>query len=103
MSFYRLLLPSALAFLALSTGARAQTSYTWELGIGGSWGSATNWNPDGTPGIGDSITFNGVAVTLVNPDQTANRSITTDGARSIGAILFNTDLGAFTNTIATGT
>jgi autotransporter-associated beta strand protein len=76
---------------------------TWNLGTGSSWNTATNWNPASIPnGIGASAIFNGQA-TALNPDQTANRTITLDGPKTVGSILFNNDLSTFTNTISTGT
>ena len=75
---------------------------TWNIGAGGSWNNAANWNPAGVPtGAGVSVTFNGQA-TGSNPAQTANRSIALDGGQSVGSLLFNTDLSTFTNSIATG-
>jgi len=76
---------------------------TWNLSTGGSFATAGNWSPANVPnGVGANATLNGLA-TASNPDQTANRSITLDGAKTVGSILFNNDLGSFTNSITTGT
>ncbi len=41
--------------LALITGTRAiqATNFQWTNTLGGSWFAATNWSPNGNPGIGD--------------------------------------------------
>jgi hypothetical protein len=53
------------AALSLSTSASASgVSYTWTGdGDGNSWGNAMNWNPNGVPGAGDSVTIG----TATNP------------------------------------
>jgi fibronectin-binding autotransporter adhesin len=81
----------------------AATIATYNLGVGGTWNATASWNPATIPnGIGDSATFNGAA-TGSNPAQTANRTITLDGQKTVGSLVFNTDLSTFTNTINTGT
>jgi fibronectin-binding autotransporter adhesin len=101
-------LRSALTLFACATGslyfgAPRALAETWNLGVGGSYNSAANWNPASIPNApGANATFNGAA-TALNPEQTANRTITLDGTKTVGSILLNTDLGAFTNTIQTGT
>jgi fibronectin-binding autotransporter adhesin len=83
--------------------SNAATIATYNLGVGGTWNATASWNPTTIPnGIGDSATFNGAA-TGSNPAQTANRTITLDGQKTVGALVFNTDLSTFTNTINTGT
>jgi autotransporter-associated beta strand protein len=52
--------------------------------------------------VGASVTFNG-NTTGNNPAQTGNRTASLDGTKTVGSILFNTDLSTFTNTISTGT
>ncbi|MDB6069097.1 MAG: autotransporter-associated beta strand repeat protein [Verrucomicrobiales bacterium] len=88
--------------LALAGIGAASAQSTWNSGVGGSWATATDWSPAGVPAAGADIVFNGAA-TIANPAQTANRSITLDGTRTAGSILFNNDLGAFTNSVTTGT
>lgn len=80
----------------------ASAQSTWALGVGGSWGTDPNWSPAAVPAAGADIVFNGAA-TPANAAQTAARSVTLDGTRTVGSILFNNDLGAFTNAVATGT
>ncbi|MES2706946.1 MAG: autotransporter-associated beta strand repeat-containing protein [Verrucomicrobiota bacterium] len=76
---------------------------TWNSATGGSWSTAANWTPATVPnGIGADVVFNGAA-TGANPAQSANHSVTLDGVRTAGSILFNNDLGAFNNSITTGT
>jgi fibronectin-binding autotransporter adhesin len=76
---------------------------TWNLGTGESFNNAGNWSPASVPNaIGANAVFNGLA-TASNPDQSANRTITLDGGKTVGSILFNNDLGTFTNSITTGT
>src|SRR6266566_1046583 len=76
----------------------------WNLATGGSWNTATNWNPNTIPNaVGANATFNSAA-SGSNPAQTANRSITADAAQTIGSIVFNNDAAnAFTNSVTTGT
>src|SRR5690348_5779053 len=97
---------AALVALTLSLAApaaRAQT-FVYQSATGtGSWATAANWNPAAAPnGVGVSVTFNGAA-TVSNPAQSGNRTVNLDGARTVGSIVFNTDLSTFTNSIATGT
>jgi autotransporter-associated beta strand protein len=68
-----------------------------------SWNTAGSWSTGVPPNaVGDNATFNGAA-TVNNSAQTANRTINLDGTKTVGSILFNTDLSTFTNTVATGT
>lgn len=80
----------------------AAAQSTWTLVAGGGWNTAVNWSPSGVPAAGADVVFNG-ALTPANPAQTGNRSVTLDGARTVGSILFNNDLGAFTNSLTVGT
>jgi autotransporter-associated beta strand protein len=76
---------------------------TWNLPAGGSWNTAANWNPATIPNAIDaSAIFNGAA-TGSNPAQTGSRTVTLDGTKTVGSILFNNDLSNFTNTVSTGT
>src|SRR5690606_30073445 len=74
---------------------------TWNVSSGSaSWGIDFNWFPATAPNaVGASAVFNGAA-TSDNIDQTANRTATLDGTKTIGSLVFNNDLGTFTNTIA---
>jgi len=38
--------------------ANSATTYTWTGASGGTWGTTTNWNPNGTPIAGDSVVIN---------------------------------------------
>jgi hypothetical protein len=73
---------------------------TWELTTGGSWATATNWNPDGVPNSSSA----GAIFTGIN---SANRTITVDSGATgftVGSISFDTTgAGTFTNAINTGT
>jgi autotransporter-associated beta strand protein len=82
----------------------AQAQIIWNLGTGGSWNTAANWNPATVPNGTDVIaTFNDAA-SGSNPAQTANRTITVDAAQTVGTINFNNDAAnAFTNSLTTGT
>jgi len=83
-------------------GSARGAAVVWNQSAGGSWNAATNWTPNDIPETaGDSATFNGAA-SASNPDQTANRPVTLDGAKTVGAIIFNNDLGNLTNSIMTG-
>jgi autotransporter-associated beta strand protein len=83
-------------------GAGAQAA-VWQSPTGtASWNSAANWNPATIPNAtGANATFNGAA-TANNPAQTGNRTITADGAQTVGSIFFNNDLGSFTNSVTAG-
>jgi fibronectin-binding autotransporter adhesin len=76
--------------------------YTVTTGTG-SWNATTNWDTGVVPNaVGANATFNGAA-TGSNAAQTANRTATLDGGKTVGSILFNDDLSTFTNTISNGT
>ncbi len=47
--------------LALAPDVRA-TSYSWVGTANGSWQTAANWTPSGTPGSADTVTFNNTGV-----------------------------------------
>lgn len=94
------LLAAAVGMTLVTTPARASV-YT--LAADGTWNATTSWNDSTIPNaVGANATFNGNA-TASNPAQTANRTITLDGAKTVGSILFNDDLSTFTNSITTGT
>jgi autotransporter-associated beta strand protein len=58
-------------------------SSTWTNTVGGSWPAGTNWsNNVAASGIGATASFNTVALT-------ANATVTLDGARTIGNLLFD--------------
>jgi autotransporter-associated beta strand protein len=81
----------------------AQAQIVYNLGVSGTWNATASWNPTTIPNaVGANATFNGVA-TGSNPAQTANRTVTLDGAKTVGSIVFNTDLSTFTNSVTTGT
>lgn len=82
----------------------AYAASIWNLPAGGSWNTAANWNPATVPNaVGDNATFNNAA-SGSNPAQTGNRTVTLDGAKTIGSLNLNADAAnAFTNTISTGT
>jgi fibronectin-binding autotransporter adhesin len=72
----------------------------------GSWSTAANWDTGTVPNaVGANATFNNDA-TANNPAQTGNRTITADGAQTIGSIIFNNNVAVantFTNSITAGT
>jgi fibronectin-binding autotransporter adhesin len=82
----------------------ANAASIWNIPAGGSWNTAANWNPGVVPNaVGDNATFNNAA-SGSNPAQTGNRTVTLDGAKTIGSLALNADAAnAFTNTISTGT
>src|SRR3954447_21901210 len=90
------------ATLALA-GTSAQAA-VWNLPADGSWNTAANWNPAAVPnGVGANATFNNAA-SANNPAQTASRTITADGAQTVGSIVFNNDAAnAFNTSVTTGT
>lgn len=97
---------TSILFAALALAAaviRCTYAETWNLPAGGTWNDAASWNPTSIPNaVGAAAIFNGAA-TGSNPDQTGNRSVTLDGDKTVGSILFNNDLSTFTNSITTGT
>src|SRR4051812_13229343 len=67
-------------------GTAAQAA-TWNLPADGSWNLAANWNPAVVPNaVGANATFNNAA-SANNPAQTASRTITADGAQTVGSIV----------------
>ena len=91
----------ATVLLSNTLAAKAET---WNLGTGGSWNTAVNWNPASIPNaIGANATFNNAA-SGSNPAQTASGSVVLDGSKTVGSITFNNDgANAFTYSIANGT
>jgi fibronectin-binding autotransporter adhesin len=91
-------------FLAAAGNSPAVAQTVWQVATGSSsWSTAANWNPATVPNaVGANATFNGNA-TANNPAQTGNRTATLDGTKTVGSIVFNTDLSTFTNSITTGT
>jgi autotransporter-associated beta strand protein len=95
---------AAVAALAVggSTGISRGAVYQGTTGTV-TWNATTSWDTATIPNaVGDNATFNGAA-TGSNPAQTGNRTASLDGSKTVGSILFNTDLSTFTNTISTGT
>src|ERR1043166_8614518 len=43
-----------IVFLLCATDAVQAASFTWTNTVGGFWTNATNWNPNGVPGAGDT-------------------------------------------------
>ncbi|HEY0549599.1 MAG TPA: autotransporter-associated beta strand repeat-containing protein [Verrucomicrobiae bacterium] len=91
------------AFLIVATTVPVGAQ-TWNLAGGGSWNTAGNWAPATVPNsTGALVVFNSAASPGGNPAQTANRTITADGAQTVGLILFNNDAAnLFTTSITTG-
>jgi hypothetical protein len=48
--------------LTITTVTISQTKYTW-TGGSGSWQTASNWNPNGVPGVADTAVINSGTVT----------------------------------------
>lgn len=92
----------AAAAILFTTGTAS--AETWNLVGGGSWNSTASWNPASIPNaVGAAAIFNGVG-TVNNPEQTGNRTVTVDGTKTIGSLVFNNDLAsAFTTAVNTGT
>ncbi|MFZ4725101.1 MAG: T9SS type A sorting domain-containing protein [Paludibacter sp.] len=47
-----------IVFAIALTNVYSATTYTWTGTSGGTWGTTTNWNPNGTPIAGDSVVIN---------------------------------------------
>src|SRR5947207_11705924 len=94
---------AVLAVGLIGSARSAPAAIIWNLSADGSWNSAANWNPNTVPNAtGANATFNNAA-SANNPAQTANRTITADGAQTAGSIVFNNDAAnAFTNSVTAG-
>ena len=87
-------LVSALCCVALLPSV-AGAGTTWDGGgLGSSWGTAANWNPDGLP------LFNGTEQIVIGSGFASGLTMTLDGTRYIDSLLINTISGF---TIASGT
>lgn len=76
------ILVAVASFLFGADALYAQTNYKWNVGNGG-WGTATNWLPNGIPGVGDSVVIdNGSVVTI-----SANLTIGSLKVQNIGSAL----------------
>ncbi len=93
---------SGLAGVAFSGTSSHAAVFQAVTGATNSWVTPANWNAAVPNAVGDNATFNGAA-TGSNPAQTGSRTATLDGTKTVGSILFNTDLSNFSNTIAVGT
>ncbi len=94
----------AAGFLVTIAPPAARAQFTWNLPTGGSWNTGSNWNPalGATKRCRAGVTINNAA-SGSNPAQTVNRTITLDGAQTVGSITFNNDAAnAFTNSLTTG-
>jgi autotransporter-associated beta strand protein len=88
---------AAVFFLTAATNLSAQTVFTWNKSVGGSWNAAANWTPTGIPGsVGstDGATFGGVS--LPSP-----LTVTLDGTFTLGSLQF-TDGATGSVTLAPG-
>jgi autotransporter-associated beta strand protein len=88
----------------LPAGGKPARAETFQVATGlGSWNSTSSWLPASIPNaVGATATFNG-RNRGENPAQTGNRTINLDGPKTVGAIVFNTDISTYTNTISNGT
>jgi len=82
------LLVPLLALLGVAAPAHAAASYTWTGATNFSWGTASNWSPNGVPGNGDSVTLNAatavrLTVTGVPAVNLAGLSITSTAGNSM--------------------
>lgn len=95
---------TSLVAVCVFVGVVSAAAGVWNLPGGGSWNTAASWNPSTVPNAtGDSATFNNAA-SGSNPAQTGNRTVTLDGSKTVGSIVFNNDAAnTFTNTVAAGT
>lgn len=77
----------------------AATTYTWNGSSNGTWGTATNWTPNGIPGASDNVVFNvvGTNPTNFNTTQTVNNlTLNGTGSLNLGATGNLTIAGNFT-------
>jgi fibronectin-binding autotransporter adhesin len=99
--------------LLLGFGNALATSYTWNGGASGAWGTNTNWSPSGVPGAGDNITVNraGGATILLNGSQSilnitlgdAGADVMTIQTGSSGTLTIASGGAVSTNASSTGT
>ena len=87
---------SLLVIGGLGVALNLQAQSTWQLGSG-SWGVAGNWSPAGVPDGQD------VSVIFDNNINNANRTITVNGAFTVGNLLINGVTGTTTTTFGSGT
>lgn len=94
----------AIVLLAVSFGVGPAWAidYTWDKGGGDSnWSTAANWNPDGTPGAGDNVIFNGTSNTACTADNVADNlgSISLNAGYTQTLTLNSNFVGGASNTL----
>ncbi len=94
----------AITLISIGGPAARGAPIVWNLAAGGTWNAGASWNPATIPtAIGDNATFNNAA-SGSNPAQSGNRTVTLDGTKTVGSVIFNNDAAnAFTNSVTTGT
>jgi hypothetical protein len=71
-------------FAIALTNVYGATTYTWAGASGGTWGTTTNWNPNGTPITGDSVVINtGSAMSIALGGAQVVKGITFMGGGTI--------------------
>jgi len=86
---------AALLFCALILALPVRAGTTWDGGgANASWGTLSNWNPNGLP------LFNGTETITLGSGFSSGTTLTLDGSRYISSLVINTTTGF---TIATGT
>lgn len=75
------LLVAACLQMIVPSVAHASTSYTWTgQGYDGQWTTAANWEPNGVPGDGDSVTIGpNPTATVTLPSSTMVQNLTLEG------------------------
>jgi autotransporter-associated beta strand protein len=73
------------------------TSFIWTNLVNGSWAGGSNWSPN-IPALGSGATADFSTLSL-----SSNLTVTLDGARAIGRLLFGDQGNAFNWTLSTGT
>jgi hypothetical protein len=95
----RLIAPGLAVALGVSAPNGLATSYSWTNTAGGNWSVASNWNPSGTPGSGDSAFITNGGTYTVTLDTNVTVSNLTLGATS-GAQTITNSLNSLTVTAA---
>ncbi|MEK7951964.1 beta strand repeat-containing protein [Luteolibacter soli] len=85
-------------FITLTVANSAVVQKFWNVNADGSWGTAGSWTPTGAPNASGAIAAFGGGGTEI----TADRTITVNGAFTVGTIAFNGAANAKNYTFAAG-
>lgn len=81
---HRIFCVSLLAFFTATAGGLAAVNSTWTNALGGSWGTAANWNPNTVPAAGTSDVAN-----FTNTALSGTITVTNASSQGAATILFS--------------